>query len=102
MPSSTIKAVMLCGGRGTRLVEIINLGCGEEISIRVLVKKIIDMMGSPIEPKFGALPYRKLEIWRMVCDNSKAKRLLGWEPTNSLEEGLFRTIKWYEGKYRSS
>ena len=75
--------------------EIINLGCGDEVSMRVLATTILDVLDNPIEANFGALPDRPTEIWRMFCDNSKAKELLGWEPKHSLREGIDKTISWY-------
>jgi nucleoside-diphosphate-sugar epimerase len=33
-------------------------------------------------------------VWRLQADYSKAKRLLGWEPTVALPEGLKETIGW--------
>lgn len=76
--------------------EIINLGTGEEISIKVLVKKIHELTGSKSRLCIGDLSYRPIEIWRMVADNKKSKRLLGWTPKINLEEGLSRTIGWYK------
>ena len=76
--------------------EIINLGNGKEVQIREVVRLIFDLMGNPIEPQIGALPYRPGETWHFYSDPSKAKRLLEWYPTTSLEEGLRRTIAWYE------
>ena len=38
----------------------------------------------------------KSEVDRLLCDNGKAKRLMGWTPKVSLEEGLLRTIEWFE------
>ena len=32
----------------------------------------------------------------MFCDNSKAKKILGWKPKISFEEGLKITIDWYK------
>lgn len=75
--------------------EIFNLGCGEEVSMRDLATTILDLMGNPIEADFGALPDRPTEIWRMYCDNTKARDRLGWVPRHSLAEGLERTIEWY-------
>jgi nucleoside-diphosphate-sugar epimerase len=75
--------------------EVINLGCGEERSMREIAQRIVDMLGNPITPAFGALPNRPTEIWRMFCDNSKARDLLGWAPVTSLEDGLQRTIDFY-------
>ncbi len=76
--------------------EIINLGNGKEVQIREVVRLIFDLMGNPIEPQIGALPYRPGETWHFYSDPSKAKRLLEWYPTTPLEEGLRRTIAWYE------
>ncbi len=76
--------------------EIINLGNGQEIQIREVVRLIFDLMGNPIEPQIGALPYRPGETWHFYSDPSKAKRLLNWEARTPLEEGLRRTIAWYE------
>ena len=75
--------------------QVINLGCGEERSMREIAQRIVDMLGNPITPAFGALPNRPTEIWRMFCDNSKARDLLGWSPATSLDEGLQRTIDFY-------
>src|SRR5262249_7855499 len=36
--------------------QILNLGCGEEVSMRHVAQTILDLMGNPIEPQFGALP----------------------------------------------
>ena len=75
--------------------EVINLGCGASISMRDLAIKVLGLMGDPIVPQFGALPERPTEIWRMECDNTKARERLGWTPTHSLEDGLSKTITWY-------
>lgn len=78
--------------------QVINLGCGEDVSMRDLATTILDLMGNPIEPKFGALPYRPTEIWRMYCDNTRAREVLGWEPSTSLADGLKQTVAWYEAE----
>jgi nucleoside-diphosphate-sugar epimerase len=78
--------------------EIINIGCGEEVSMRTLAETILELMGNPIEADFGALPDRPTEIWRMFCDNSKARTLLGWKPSHTLREGLTKTIEWYRSE----
>ncbi len=82
--------------------EIINIGCGKEYSIKEVILKIINKFGYTIKPLFGALPYRKAEIWHMYCDNTKAKKLLNWVPKYSLDEGLDKTIAWYKDNYWSN
>ena len=75
--------------------EIVNLGCGEEISMRDLATTLLRLLGDPVEAQFGALPERPTEIVRMRADAAKAGALLGWAPQTSLETGLQRTIDWY-------
>ncbi|MTV24577.1 NAD-dependent epimerase/dehydratase family protein [Nitriliruptoraceae bacterium ZYF776] len=75
--------------------ELLNLGCGEEVSMADLATTILELMGDPIEAQLGALPDRPIEIWRMYCDSTKARELLGWAPRHSLRDGLEATIAWY-------
>jgi UDP-glucose 4-epimerase len=72
--------------------EIINLGSGEEISLRDLVKTAGKVLGREIVLDPEVLPYRENEIPRLVGDHSRALRLLGWRPRTGLEEGLRRTV----------
>ncbi len=75
--------------------ELFNLGCGQEVSMRDLATRILALLGDPISADFGALAERPTEIPRMFADSSKARRVLGWEPRISLDEGLGRTIEWF-------
>lgn len=75
--------------------EVINLGCGEDVSIRDVTTLVLDLLGHPVEAQFGALPDRPTEIWEMRCDATKARDRLGWKPQHSLADGLEKTIAWY-------
>ncbi len=76
--------------------EVINIGSNFEISISDLVNEIIFLMGENAEIVTDPVRVRPRdsEVERLWCDNTKAKRLLGWEPANSLNEGLMETINW--------
>jgi UDP-glucose 4-epimerase len=78
--------------------ELINVGGGEEVSMRDVASTILDLMGNPIKALFGALPERPTEIPRMFCDNTKARELLGWKPAHTLADGLEKTIAWYRAE----
>jgi len=78
--------------------QLFNLGCGEDVAIRDVVTMILDLMDNPIDPDIGALPDRPNEIWRMYCDNTRAREQLGWAPKHSLREGLEKTIEWYRAE----
>jgi len=72
----------------------INIGTGSEISIKDLVNLIADLMGYQ-----GKIIYDSSKPDgqpRRCLDTSKAKKLLGFEAKIGLEEGLKKTIKWYE------
>lgn len=79
--------------------EVINVGCGEDVPIAELATRILGLLGDPIEPQLGALPYRPTEIWRMYCDNTKARELLGWQPAHDFDAGLAKTVDWYRTEY---
>lgn len=79
--------------------EVINIGTGREISIGALAEKILEILGRAPEiiTDEKRLRPEKSEVFRLIADGRKAKRLLGWEPSVSLEEGLSRTIDWIRG-----
>jgi nucleoside-diphosphate-sugar epimerase len=75
--------------------ELLNLGCGQDVSIREVTTLILDLLGNPVAAQFGALPDRPTEIWEMRSDSSRAREMLGWKPQHSLADGFEKTITWY-------
>lgn len=71
----------------------VNFGTGEDISILDLAKLIIQLAGKNLEPEHTTP--RIGEIKKLVCDPTKAKKLLGWQPHYTLKEGLLEYINWY-------
>ncbi len=76
--------------------EVINIGSNFEISMGDLAQRISSLLNKDIEIVQDSSRVRPLksEVKRLWCDNAKAKRLLGWEPQVSLDEGLKETIEW--------
>jgi len=74
----------------------INVGTGVETSIAELAEKIVRLLGRKVRVK--SVEYRKRppasEVQRLLCNNQRAAKLLGWAPTTSLEDGLRKTIEW--------
>lgn len=77
--------------------EIINIGCGQDLSIRELAKKIKAITG-----------YQGKIVWdknkpngtpRKLLDISKINKL-GWKPKISLEQGLLDTYRWFIENYK--
>jgi nucleoside-diphosphate-sugar epimerase len=73
--------------------EVINLGNPEEYRVIELAEKIKAMTGATSEIVFKDLPPD--DPRERQPDITKAKRLLGWEPRVSVDEGLRKTIEYY-------
>jgi GDP-L-fucose synthase len=76
--------------------EIINLGCGEDISIRELAELICDVVGFEGElawdtTKPDGTPRRLLDVTKL--------RALGWKPAIPLRDGIARTYEWFRANY---
>jgi CDP-glucose 4,6-dehydratase len=65
-----------------------------QIKVLDLVKEILKRMGSPLEPEIRNEASN--EIRHQWLSAERARRVLGWNPLYTLEEGLDRTIAWYE------
>ena len=72
----------------------INLGYGKTVTIREIVETILGVSGyNPHRIQFQ--PDRPSTASVRVVDTTKARRILGFEPQISLEEGLRDTLEWY-------
>jgi len=71
--------------------EIINVGTGKDISINDLAMLIV---GDKTRIEHVKHHHPQSEIMKLVCDNSKARILLNWEPSTSLEEGILKLEAW--------
>ena len=72
--------------------EIINVGCGEDISIRELAELICEIVGFDGELAWDTA--KPDGTPRKLLDITKLKHL-GWEPTIPLREGIGRTYEWF-------
>jgi len=80
--------------------EAFNFGGGNLISIRDLVRLISRLFdGKEREPVFGGSS-RDIPLCKCL-DTSKARRVLGWQPSISLVDGLKETIQWYRRFWQS-
>jgi nucleoside-diphosphate-sugar epimerase len=75
--------------------EVMNIGCGERISINTLYEIIADELGTDIEPEYGEK--REGDVRDSLADISKAQTLIGYEPKVDVREGLARTVEWFSG-----
>jgi UDP-glucose 4-epimerase len=78
--------------------ETIQLGTGSTHSIGEIVDVAMRLTGSHAEIVTDRERVRPpaSEVMVLLSDPTRARHLLGWSPTVSLEDGLGRTVKWIE------
>jgi NAD dependent epimerase/dehydratase len=93
-----IRAAIQSGIEG----ETINLGVGEAHSVGKLAERILGLMGveKPIRLDPRRIRPASSEVMKLVSDNSKARRLLGWETRVALDEGLLQSIAFVDQNRR--
>jgi dTDP-glucose 4,6-dehydratase len=76
--------------------QTFNLGVGKEVTMKDLAEIILEMIDHSVEIVIDKdrLRPQKSEVQRLLSDNQRARKILGWEPQVSLRDGLQKTIEW--------
>ncbi|MCF6147975.1 MAG: NAD-dependent epimerase/dehydratase family protein [Candidatus Kuenenia sp.] len=72
----------------------IELGSGTLVTIRNVVKQLVNITESNVKPLFGSIPDRPMEQVR-IANTAKTYDEIGWKPMTTLEKGLEYTVNWY-------
>ena len=78
--------------------QAFNFASGNPMTVLEVVRSITNLMQRPVEPEI--LNIATNEIPAQYLSAEKARRVLGWSPQVGIEEGLRRTIRWYEEHFR--
>jgi CDP-glucose 4,6-dehydratase len=79
--------------------EAFNFSLEVHLTVLELVEMVLQLMGRPdLKPVIQDIA--REEIAEQYLDSSKARKLLGWSPRFGMEDGLKRTIAWYEDFFR--
>jgi nucleoside-diphosphate-sugar epimerase len=73
--------------------EVINVATGGRISLNDLFYKMRDITGGALEPTY--VEARAGDVRDSQAEIAKARRILGYQPIVSFEDGLSRTLAWY-------
>lgn len=79
--------------------QFLNVGSGEEVTIRALAELIASVVGYKGELRYD--PTKPDGTPRKLLDSGRV-RALGWKPTISLREGIAETYAWYVQRERST
>lgn len=93
-----VNAYIMAAGRTDLMGETINFGTGEFHSVKDIIVKVSQILSKEltvVEDQARVRPANS-EVLELLCDNSKAKELLGWRPKYSLENGLTDVIDFFK------
>jgi UDP-glucose 4-epimerase len=89
------RANLLAAETGEELNgEVFNIGRGNPVTFNQVVDKLNEALDKDIDAERIENPRDKY-VQEHKADNSKAKKLLGWEPEHSFEEGLEKSVAYY-------
>ena len=74
--------------------EIINLGNSRPISLKEMINTIAKVLN--VVPKIKQLPMQQGDVEMTFADITKAKKLIGYEPKTSFEQGIQNFVNWYK------
>jgi nucleoside-diphosphate-sugar epimerase len=74
--------------------QVINVATGGRVSLNTLFSTLRELLDAPVEPDYG--PPRAGDVRHSQADITLARRLLGYEPHVPFDEGLRRTVAWYQ------
>lgn len=98
---NVVHANMLAGQCAAPLAgEVVNVACGQNISLLSLLEKIGALLGKNIVPEH--LPPRPGDVRDSLADIGRAAQLIGYEPKVYFDQGLERTVAWYRKEHQAA
>ena len=75
--------------------EVFNIGTGRDVAVRTIAEAVLDRLNKP-RSLISYMTDRPAQIAKHVSSTDKASRILEWRAETGFDEGLSRTLKWYE------
>lgn len=97
--SDTARGIIISLFRDNAIGETINLGSNKTYKIKQIVEIIAATIGKKPRITLDKKRIRPYDVNKLLCDNSKAKKILGWKPSTSFREGLSETIDWINSNH---
>ena len=89
-----VNGVLRCCEAPNVAGEVINVAAGGRVSLLELVRSLQRLLHKPIDPVFAEV--RPGDVRDSQADIFKARNLLGFDPVVSFEDGLKKTVEWYQ------
>jgi nucleoside-diphosphate-sugar epimerase len=95
---NTVEANLLAASTSTKLSgEVVNIACGERISLNQLLSHISEESGFKLDPQY--VPGRAGDVRDSLASIDAARALIGYEPKIKVREGLRRTFAAFKATY---
>jgi UDP-glucose 4-epimerase len=95
---NTVGANLLAASTPNKLSgEVVNIACGERISLNTLLEYVGEEAGTPLAPIYE--PTRKGDVRDSLASIEAAQKLLGYEPKVKVREGLAKTYAAFKAMY---
>ena len=88
-----IQGVMACFSYEGQLCDVFNLGESQTTTLRELIEKIESALGK--KARINQLPEQPGDVPLTYANIDKARRLLGYNPTTKIEEGIPKFVEWF-------
>jgi NAD dependent epimerase/dehydratase len=94
--SDTVNGFIRIAEVSETVGEVINIGTGSGVTIGELAERVLSLldMKKPIVVAEERVRPERSEVFKLICNNSKAQQLLNWQPQVSLNDGLRSVIDW--------
>ncbi len=91
--ANVVQGNLLAGDADGVAGQVLNMADGRRTTLLQLLELLAKLLGVPANPDFQ--PPRVGDVRESLADISQARKLLGYEPATSLEDGLAQTIEYY-------
>ena len=90
---NVVEANLLAARAKQTKGDVINIACGEAITVNAIIDMINKIVGKNVKPTY--VPSRKGDVKHSLADITQAKKLIGFKPVVSFKDGLKKAIEWY-------
>jgi nucleoside-diphosphate-sugar epimerase len=91
---NVVRANIMASDAGSKAFgRVMNVACGERVTLNELVGHINQILGKDLKPKYAET--RRGDVKHSLADISLARELIGYEPSVFFQEGLKLTVDWF-------
>lgn len=90
---NVVEANLLAARAKKTAGEVVNIACGEAITVNAIIKMINELVDRSVKPIYA--PSRKGDVKHSLADITAANKLVGYKPVVLFKEGLQKAIEWY-------